>query len=321
MNNASASTASLRWQLVIKLVLVQLFWAGTFVASEIALHHQPAGITALTRFVLTTGIYAVLCLTLSNYALPQKLKAVSASQWLALLGMGGFGVLLYTVLLNIGLTTTTATYAALLIPTTQPIFTALLNRFVSREAIGRALMAGLGLGLAGAVCVIWSGVQQYDLTHLSGSIFILLAALSFSLYAVCSKFAPMHLSSLENTTLSFMFGTLLLIPVPWLLGEQYSLAGSDIQFWLSIGYLVIFATLLPYLWWNEAIKEVGAIRTGVFTFLMPPLAVVMSAMLLGHLPLTQQIIGGSLAMLGVSLTTFNFLSKLSEGIRRDTTRS
>ncbi|NWB99488.1 DMT family transporter [Pseudomonas gingeri] len=306
MNNAGSSTAPLRRAVFIKLVLVQLFWAGTFVASEIALHDQPAGITALTRFVLTTGIYAVLCLILSKHTLSQKLKAVNASQWLALVGMGFFGVLLYTVLLNIGLTTTTATYAALLIPTTQPIFTALLSRFVFREATSQALVAGLALGLVGAACVIWSGVQQHDATHLSGSIIILLSALSFSLYAVCSKFAPAHLSSLENTTLSFMFGTLLLIPVPWLLGEQYSLAGSDTQFWLSIGYLVIFATLLPYLWWNEATKEIGSARTGVFTFLMPPLAVVLSAMLLGHLPLNLQIIGGFLAMLGVSLTTFNF---------------
>ncbi|MBL3831487.1 DMT family transporter [Pseudomonas syringae pv. theae] len=306
MNNAGSPTAPLRRSVFVKLVLVQFFWAGTFVASEIALHDQPAGITALTRFVLTTGIYAGLCLFLSKHALPQKLRAVKASQWLALVGMGFFGVLLYTVLMNIGLTTTTATYAALLIPTTQPIFTALLSRFVFREAASQALVAGLALGLVGAACVIWSGVQQQDATHLSGSIIILLSALSFSLYAVCSKFAPAHLTSLENTTLSFMFGTLLLIPVPWLLGEQYSLAGSDTQFWLSIAYLVIFATLLPYLWWNEATKEIGSARTGVFTFLMPPLAVVLSAMLLGHLPLTLQIIGGILAMLGVSLTTFNF---------------
>lgn len=306
MNNVSSPTAPLGRTVYIKLVLVQLFWAGTFVASEIALHAQPAGVTALTRYVLTTSIYAALCLILSKHRLSEKLRTVTALQWLALVGMGFFGVLLYTVLLNIGLTRSTATYAALLIPTTQPIFTALLSRFVFREKASQALVAGLTLGLMGAACVIWSDLQQHDDKQLSGNIIILLSALSFSLYAVCSKFAPSQLSSLENTTLSFVFGTLLLIPVPCLLGERYSLAGADTQFWLSIGYLVIFATLLPYLWWNEATKEIGSARTDVFTFLMPPLAVVLSTLLLGHLPLTLQIVGGVLAMLGVSLSTFNF---------------
>ncbi len=309
-NIRSLSATLLKKQVVfIKLVLVQLFWAGTFVASETALYDQPAGVTALTRFVLTTGIYVGLCLIISKHMLSQRLKAVSLLEWAALAGMGFFGVLLYTVLLNIGLTKTTATYAALLIPTTQPIFTALLSHFVFKEATSRALVAGLALGGVGATCVIWSGIQQNDGTHLSGSIIILMSAVSFSLYAVCSKFAPVHLSSLENTTLSFMFGTLLLIPIPWLLGEQYRLSSSNTQFWLSIGYLVIFATLLPYLWWNEATKEIGSARTGVFTFLMPPLAVALSAVLLGHMPSTMQIIGGTLAMLGVWLTTSNFFEK------------
>ncbi|SEO37368.1 EamA-like transporter family protein [Methylobacterium sp. ap11] len=120
-----------------------------------------------------------------------------------------------------------------------------------------------------------------------------------------AKFAPDGLSSLETTTLSFGFGTLFLLPLPLLLGEPLDLAHASRTFWLSIGYLAIFATLLAYLWWNQGVKALGASRTGIFTFLMPPFAVALAALVLGHAPAIQQIFGGCLALGGVALATLD----------------
>lgn len=292
-----------------RMVLVQVFWAGTFVASEIALHDQPPALTAVVRFVLTTAIYIAMCILLRDpraVPLRARLGGVQAKGWFVLAAMGFFGVSLYTLLLHLGLSVSTAAYAALLIPTTQPIFTAILGRLAFRDAITSALVVGLMLGLVGAGLVILGGLSMIDGTLLFGNIVILAAALSFSCYAISAKFAPTALSGTENTTFSFIFGTLFLLPMPLLLGETIALSETSAPFWLSITYLVIFATVLPYLWWNDAVKRIGAARTGIFTFLMPPLAVALAAILLGHTPTTQQVLGAALALVGVALATFGW---------------
>ncbi|MFN3685724.1 DMT family transporter [Salinarimonas sp.] len=293
----------------IRLVLVQLFWAGTFVASEVALHDQPPAVTALVRFFLTTAIYGAMCIVVRDATaspLLMRLRDVTVRNWLALTAMGFFGVSLYTLLLHIGLAASTAAYAALLIPTTQPIFTALLSRLAFGEAVGSAIIVGLALGLVGAGLVLLGGLSSSEDALLIGNVVIIASAFSFSCYAVSAKFAPASLSSIENTTLSFVFGTLFLLPMPLLLGETLSLTDTTPSFWVSIAYLVVFATVLPYLWWNDAVKSIGSSRTGIFTFLMPPLAVALAALVLGHMPVPIQIIGGVLSLCGVALATFGW---------------
>lgn len=287
-----------------KLILVQLFWAGTFVASEIALQTEPPAFTAVVRFVVTTSCYCGL-LGLMNCrgsaATLPRLRRVTRRGWFVLAGMGFSGVFMYTLLLHAGLERTTAAYAALLIPTTQPIFTAALSRIVFRDPISAGTLAGLILGLAGASLVISQGAGSMSL--LSANVTIIASAFAFSCYAVCSKLSPVELTSIETTTVSFLFGTLFLLPMPFVFREAIDITAATPRFWLSILYLVIFATLLPYLWWNEAVRAIGSAKTGVFTFLMPPLAVVLAAAVLGHAATTQQIVGGVLALAGVAFAT------------------
>ena len=289
-----------------KLVLVQLFWAGTFVASEIALITQPPALTALVRFILTTSGYILLCISMpSNFSdsLWVRCRQVSLLQWIALTMMGVFCVTVYTLLLHLGLESSTAAYAALLIPTTQPIFTAILSRVILKGALTASLIAGLALGFVGATLIVVEGFQDSNEKLLLGNLTIILAALSFSVYAVSARFAPPILSSTETTTISFLIGTLALCPMPFFFSESYALTDVTWSFWLSIAYLVIFATILPYLWWNQAVKEIGSTQTGVYTFLMPPLAIILAMIILNHQPSIIEIFGGLLAMSGVALAT------------------
>ncbi len=222
----------------------------------------------------------------------------SVRDWAVLAAMGFFGVAAYTILLHLGLRHSTAANAALLIPTTQPVFTALLGAAVLGERPPAKLWLGLGLGLVGAILVI--SHDAGGSVALSSNVLIVLSAFAFSCYAVSAKFSPDRLDSLETTTLSFGFGMVFLLPMPFLLGEPVDLANASTTFWLSIAYLAIFATLLAYLWWNQAVKALGASRTGIFTFLMPPFAVALAALVLGHAPTAQQILGGCLALGGVA---------------------
>lgn len=314
----SPTIQSARYSTHFKLILIQVFWAGTFVASEIALLNQPPAITAIVRFVLTSLGYVLLCCYLRNKnekSLITRVKALNMTEWFTLFMMGFFCVTIYTLFLHFGLTKSSAAYAALLIPTTQPLFTAILSSFLEKGSLSKSLIMGLVLGFCGAAFILWESYSTNSEGTSSGNILILLAALSFAIYAVSARRAPSSLSSIESSTVSFLIGTSALIPVPFLLGEQIDFAILNFDFIASILYLVIFATFLPYLWWNSAVKELGSAKTGIYTFLMPPAAILLAYVVLDQSPTYMEILGGFVALIGVAIANFG-LGKIFSSVLR-----
>ncbi|SEO37348.1 Uncharacterized membrane protein [Methylobacterium sp. ap11] len=177
--------------IIIKLILVQIFWARTFVASEIALHEQPAATTAVVRFVVTTVCNVAMCLAAGGQQGPlgARLRGLAGRDWAVLAAMGFFGVAAYTILLHLGLRHSTAANAALLIPTTQPVFTAVLGGIVLRETVPTKLWLGLACGLVGAILVI---------THDAGGSVALSSNVVIVLSAPPSPATPCRPSSLRT---------------------------------------------------------------------------------------------------------------------------
>lgn len=318
-----ASSQGSQYSTHLKLVLIQIFWAGTFVASEIALLNQPPAFTAIVRFFLTSVGYVLLCLYVrgSNASsLAYRLRKLRVSEWFTLFMMGFFCVTIYTLFLHFGLTKSTAAYAALLIPTTQPLFTAILSSFLEKGSLNRSLFVGLALGFCGATLILSESYATSSESISNGNILILLAAASFAVYAVSARRAPATLSSVESSAISFIIGTCALLPAPFLLNEQIDLGVLNAQFIISILYLVIFATFLPYLWWNSAVKEIGSAKTGIYTFLMPPSAILLAYLVLGQSPTFLEIFGGLIALSGVAIANFGingiFGSKIRQAFQR-----
>jgi len=319
----SASNEGPQYSTHLKLVLIQIFWAGTFVASEIALLNQPPAFTAIVRFVLTSFGYILLCVYLrgsSESPLFLRLRKLGVREWFTLFMMGFFCVTIYTLFLHFGLTKSSAAYAALLIPTTQPLFTAILSSFLEKGSLNRSLIIGLVLGFFGAALILSESYATSSESTSHGNLLILLAAASFAIYAVSARRAPSALSSVEASAVSFVIGTCALLPAPFLLNEQIDLGILNSQFVFSIFYLVVFATFLPYLWWNSAVKELGSAKTGIYTFLMPPSAILLAYLVLGQSPTIMEVFGGVIALFGVAIANFGvkgiFASRLRQAFQK-----
>jgi drug/metabolite transporter (DMT)-like permease len=72
-------------------------------------------------------------------------------------------------------------------------------------------------------------------------------------------------------------------------------------FWLSLAWLVLFPTLVAYVFWMEGIRRAGAGAAAAFMFLCPVSALLLSAAWLGERPGPLQLAGGLLLLLGVRL--------------------
>ena len=71
----------------------------------------------------------------------------------------------------------------------------------------------------------------------------------------------------------------------------------------SILYLALFPSILAYIFWNRAVAELGANRTGQFLHLMPAFGAVLSMIFLDERLYGFHAVGITLIALGIYLAT------------------
>jgi drug/metabolite transporter (DMT)-like permease len=72
--------------------------------------------------------------------------------------------------------------------------------------------------------------------------------------------------------------------------------------YVALIYMIIFGTVLSYLFWNYSISQLGAGKTSIF-FNLIPVVTTMIAIFLGQTVTSVQIIGGVGVIFGVLLST------------------
>jgi drug/metabolite transporter (DMT)-like permease len=84
--------------------------------------------------------------------------------------------------------------------------------------------------------------------------------------------------------------------------EGAALAAVTWQGWAAFGYLVVFGTVIPFLWFYEGVKALGAARASQFINLVPPIAVLESVWLLDETLSPGLLVGMALVVAGLYLT-------------------
>ena len=258
--------------------LAPLFWAGNFVLAR-ALHES------LPPVALSFWRWALAGLILLPFAWsglwPQRRLLLRHWKVLGLLGL--LGVTNFNTFVYLGLQTTTATNAVLLQSITPLLILGLSAPLLGQPVRGHQAL-GILLSLAGVAAIVARGnlAGLAGLRLNQGDLWVLAAAASWALYSVCLRWRPAELSPVSFLAASILAGTLPLLPLYlWDLGRNGGFA-VNAQSLGAIGYVAVFPSLLAYLFWNRAVVELGANRTGQFMHLMPVFGALLSALLLGE---------------------------------------
>jgi drug/metabolite transporter (DMT)-like permease len=279
-----------------KLVLMALFWSGVFPAVNIVLSSMGLVTSVFVRFWFAAVILLVM-LRLREHRLPRP----SPRETVLVIGLGILGISLYNVLFTAGLGLVEASRAALIVPT-NPAFTALFATLFLKERLGAVRAAGIALCVLGALWVLTKGniftLRELDLGV--GELLLVLCIFMWSAYTLLGRVALSGLPALALTAYVMTAGSLMLAIPAWL--EHDSLARVTWQSWAALGYLIVFGTVLPFLWFYEGVKALGAARAAQFINLVPPLAVAESVLILGE-PMTPPLyVGTALVVTGLYLT-------------------
>ena len=212
--------------------------------------------------------------------------------------LGVIGHTLYQTLFILGLSWTTASSAALIFGTT-PIVVAVLSRIAGHERVGARGMISIALGFAGVYLIV-SRKEAGDGTAI-GDLFVLGAAVCWSIYTVLAKPLLSRSSPLRITAITLAIGTVLMIPasVPSVLRQDW--ASVSWLSWSGLVYSFVFALVICYVLWYRSVHSVGSTRTALYSNLVPVLGSAFGVWILGDELTTGILLGAGCVLAGIVL--------------------
>ena len=140
------------------------------------------------------------------------------------------------------------------------------------------------------------------LAILLGALVTLVSPAAWACYTLLGQPLVRRYSSLEVTAWATLIGT---IPILFLIrpSSVTAIPTFPFGFWVAIGWLVLFCTVLAFAVWYWALKHAGATEISAFIYLIPAFAILFGRMLLRE-PITPSLIGGGLMILaGITLVS------------------
>lgn len=286
-------------------LLTIVIWGTTFISTKILLvDFQPVEILFF-RFVM--GFLVLLA------AYPRRLKTADYKQELTFVLAGLCGICLYYLLENIALTFTLASNVGVII-SVAPFFTAILAHFAMRseEKLRSQFFIGFVVAMAGIILISFNG-RELELNPL-GDLLAVVAALVWACYSILTKkISSFGYPVILSTRRTFFYGILFMIPALFLFDFQADLSRfTNITYLFNILYLGLGASALCFVTWNFAVKELGAVKTSVYIYMVPVITVVTSVLIL-HEQLTLLAgIGTVLTLIGLFLSEYKAERKGAE---------
>ncbi|MBW1636241.1 MAG: DMT family transporter [Deltaproteobacteria bacterium] len=282
------------------LTLTTLFWSGNFVLSR-GMH---ADIPPLSLSFWRWGVALLILLCFGGHHLwRQREVAKKHSVFIliqGLLGVAGFNSLIY-----IAVQTTTA-INAVLVNSCIPVLIAIFSWILHKDMMTPRQCLGVLISLGGVVLIIARGEIDHILTmnFNRGDLLVLVAASLWALYSTNLRNYPKDLHPLAYLTGIIISGLFMIFPfylVEIYSGRYMAITPSSIA---TVLYVAIFASLLAFIFWNRAVRIVGANKAGPFIHLMPAFSTILAVFFLGEKLHPYHIQGILLIFFGILMTTF-----------------
>jgi drug/metabolite transporter (DMT)-like permease len=268
-----------------------VLWASAFVA----IRHLGESFTPGS---LSLGRLLVCSLALGVVLATRAWRAPTRREWVSLVVIGLLWFGLYTVTLNAGERRVDAGTAAMLIQL-APVLVAVMAAVFLHERASLALGVGLVVAFAGVVLIATS-TSDSGSRDLWGVVLCLVAAASYAVSMVVQKSLVARISAIQVTWAACAIGTVACLPfLGQLLSDLGQASTADIG-WLV--YLGVFPTAIAFSTYAFALAHMTAGDLSVTTYLVPPITVLMSWLVLSEAPPAMAYIGGALCLVGVAIT-------------------
>lgn len=257
------------------IVLSMIFWSFSFIWTRVAIQSfQPMTLIAL-RLMIASALLFVVAKVTGNF---QPLRKKDFKLFLLL---AFFEPFVYYVGETYGLTMVESTLAAVIV-STIPLFAPLLAYVILRERIGWTNILGILVSLLGVFFVIYQPGGGFS-ANPWGVALLFLAVFAAICYATTLRKIPTHYNTLNVIFYQSLLGLIFFIPTFLITDLQtiqtLKVSGDSL---LALFMLSVFASVIAFVLFAWAVRQVGVSRTNVFVNLIPVFTAILSWFILGE---------------------------------------
>lgn len=264
-------------KLIAAFAAVYVLWGSTYLAIRFGVETIPPFLMAGTRH-LTAGVLLYLWVRLRGGARPDWRHWRTATVIGAMMLLGGNGLVTWAE-------RRVPSGLAALIVASVPLWMALLDGIHKRMRPRLPVVAGLIIGLAGLLVLVAPGnLAGKGRVDLLGAGALLLAALSWTAGSLYSRRVRLPESVLTVTAMEMIGGGSLLWGVGLALGEgsRLDLASVSTRSLLSLGYLIVFGSLIGFSAYVYLLHATTPARVSTYAYVNPIVAVLLGWALAGE---------------------------------------
>lgn len=286
--------------------ILALIWGGAFVFIGIAVRHvDPLTYVWLRLTIAAAAMWIFLKIKGHSLGLPRPV-------WGSILLLALLNNALPFTLFGWGQTHIASGLAAILNATT-PIWGVIVAHLLTRdERLTPRKLGGVLLGFAGVATMIGPTLLANIGRGAVAQLACIAASLSYALAAVWARrFKVLGLSPMSVTTGQLTAGAAMMLPMMLIFGQPWAHPFPPVSAWGAIIALALFCTAFGYVLYFRLIDSAGATNALLVTLLVPPVAILLGAVLLNETLAPHDFAGLALIALGLAAIDGRLLTVLS----------
>jgi drug/metabolite transporter (DMT)-like permease len=280
------------------LLVANLIWGMSFVATKPLLDHLPSGTLAAGRLLIAL-VVLLPCLRMTG-------RTIALGRAPAMLGTVGIGA--PVLLQNLSLERTSAANVACLSSVVPAIAVVLAFLLLKHRPTGKESAAVI-VSILGVLCILVADIDSSTMLSPLGDALALVSAALIALYLVLGRRYFSQYNPIALVTGSTLYALLMLAPLVAFELSRSPVAIPPASAGLpSLIYLGAGASALAFCLEGRALRDIGAGQVATFGNLAPVVGVVAAALLLHEALTLPQIAGAALALGGAWMVVSDWRS-------------
>ena len=278
------------------LALVCFLWGTTWLASKEGVKHIPDALQMAAIRQLLGGTCYVAFFLYKRAALPK------GKEWIPVLVLSFLNFMVSNGLSTLALQFKISAGLGAIIGAIFPLWIVVIGLFTSKGKMPLLAITGLLMGFAGVCIIFYDHLNEFlDPTFRWGIIFSVIATWTWAIATLYTKKQALHFNPYFSLGLQMLISGVVLYSFSTATGRAISLTSIPWQTWASIGYLVIFGSLIAFICYLYALQNLPTGQASIYAYINPIVAVLSGWLVFNESITMYIIIGGLVTLLGVYL--------------------
>lgn len=282
---------------MLALCWVSFFWGTTWIASKEGVKHMPALQLVAIRQFLGGFLYI-------SFFLFKKAPWPKGKQWKTIIILSILNFMLSNALSTWGVKYISSGLGAI-IGAIVPLWIVIIT-FFRGERLSRISVVGLIVSFSGVCVIFYDHLHDFLIPNFRfGIIISIISTLTWAFGTLYTKKKAATFNPYFSLGIQMFLSSILLFAYTGATGTSVNLSAIPALSWWSIGYLVIFGSILTFIAFIYALQNLPAEINSVYSYINPIVAVLLGALIFGEALNAAIAIGGAVTLFGLYMVNYS----------------